>query len=115
MFPQGTPYFSESLELGADEDKTGAEKLLDEAGWKASPSGKRTNAQGEELKVKLVAYPHRPGLVIMQPVIQDTLESLGITVEKVLTGDDWSETQEIIDEGDFDSKCALCSLAKSLG
>ncbi|QDZ25283.1 hypothetical protein A3770_16p78010 [Chloropicon primus] len=102
LFPQGTPYFSESLGLGADEDKTGAEELLDEAGWKVSPSGKRTNAQGEELKVKLVAYPHRPGLVIMQPVIQDTLEGLGITVEKVLTGDDWSETQEIIDEGDFD-------------
>ena len=55
-----------------------------------------------ELTIDLVAYPHRPGLVIMQPVIEQMLTALGITVNTILTGDDWSETQQIIDGGDFD-------------
>ena len=99
LFPDFTPYFDDSSD--ANEDMVTAEKLLDSAGWKVDSSGKRTK-NGEELKMKLVAYPHRPGLVVMQPVIEETLKSLGITVDKVLTSQDWSETQEIIDDGDFD-------------
>jgi peptide/nickel transport system substrate-binding protein len=101
FFPDHTPFFSD--ESDANDDTRKAEELLEEAGWTLDPeTGMRTNNQGEELTVKLVAYPQRPGLVTMQPVIEQTLQGLGIAVDTVLTGSDWSETQEIIDEGDFD-------------
>ena len=38
----------------------------------------------------------------MQPVIAKTLEALGIAVNSVVTGDDWSETQQVIDDRSFD-------------
>jgi len=104
FFPDNTPFFSDSLAGNANEEDTErARALLDEAGWALDPvTGNRANAEGEALTVRLVAYPHRPGLGIMQPVIAESLESLGIAVETVLTGDDWSETQDIIDGEDFD-------------
>ena len=43
-----------------------------------------------------------PGLAIMQPVIAKSLENLGITVNSILTGPDWSETQAHIDDRTFD-------------
>ena len=39
----------------------------------------------EELSVKLVAYPQRPGLPIMQPVIAEQLTALGITKDRIET------------------------------
>jgi len=38
----------------------------------------------------------------MQPVIADTLNDLGINVETILTGMEWSETQQILDDRSFD-------------
>lgn len=98
LFPDYSPYFSDTLDPHGHADQ--AEELLETAGWKLE-NGKRMK-DGNELTVKLVAYPHRPGLVIMQPVIAQELGKLGITVTSVLTGDDWSETQTIIDKKDFD-------------
>ena len=54
------------------------------------------------LSVNLVAYPHRPGLGIMQPVIAKALTALGITVTTTLTGQAWSETAKIIKDRSFD-------------
>lgn len=99
LFPDNSPYFSDDSDPHADQDE--AEALLEEAGWVLTDDGKRFK-DGKELIVDLVAYPHRPGLVIMQPIIEKQLISVGITVHSKLTGDDWTETQTIIDNGDFD-------------
>jgi peptide/nickel transport system substrate-binding protein len=98
FFPDFSPYYSDSSSKAGDATAAGAK--LDEAGWTLA-NGKRSKA-GVDLTIKLVCYPHRPGLVIMQPVIETQLTALGITVNKVLTGMDWSETQKIMDDGDFD-------------
>lgn len=98
LFPDNSPFYSDDSDQHGDADA--AEALLDEAGWTLS-NGKRMK-DGEELTIRLVAYPHRPGLVIMQPVIAEAIESLGIMVETILTGDDWSETATIISDRTFD-------------
>ena len=99
LFPDNSPFYTDDSDPHDDEEASKA--LLDEAGWVLNGRGKRTK-DGEELKVRLVAYPHRPGLVIMQPIIAKVLQNLGIAVETILTGDDWSETQAIIDDRTFD-------------
>lgn len=99
LFPDYSPYFSDDSDPHGDLDA--AKALLDEAGWTLNSDGKRTKLD-EELSVTLVAYPHRPGLVIMQPVIADSLTALGITVTQIVTGQDWKETQQIIDDRSFD-------------
>ncbi|KAL7545087.1 hypothetical protein ACHAWF_008448 [Thalassiosira exigua] len=99
LFPDYSPYFSDDSDPHGDEDAAAA--LLDEAGWKLNANGKREK-DGEELSLTLVAYPHRPGLVLMQPLIEDQLNSLGIAVNTVLTGMDWDETQAILNERTFD-------------
>ena len=99
LFPDYSPYFSDdSSPLG---DVNGAMTLLDQAGWTLS-NGKRTK-DGKILSVKLVAYPQRPGLVTMQPVIKTQLEALGITVNSVTTsGSSWDQLDKIIADKDFD-------------
>jgi peptide/nickel transport system substrate-binding protein len=99
LFPDYSPYFSDDSDSHGDSDAS--EALLNEAGWILNASGKREKL-GEELTVNLVAYPHRPGLVIMQPVIEESLTSMGITANSIVTGMDWSETQGIIDDRSFD-------------
>ena len=102
LFPDYTPYFLPDA-AGSLQDKFAeAATLLDTAGWTLdSATGKRMQL-GEELTVRLIAYPHRPDLVTMQPIIEAALTGLGITVESVLTSMDWSETQAIIDGRSFD-------------
>lgn len=81
LFPEATPFYSEYMSgtLNLHADKAAAAKLLDEAGWSLHSSGKRMKG-GAELALSLIAYPFRPGLGIMQPVIKASLEGLGITV-----------------------------------
>eukprot|EP01063_Lacrimia_lanifica_P019186 TRINITY_DN2627_c0_g2_i1.p1 TRINITY_DN2627_c0_g2~~TRINITY_DN2627_c0_g2_i1.p1 ORF type:complete len:508 (+),score=206.94 TRINITY_DN2627_c0_g2_i1:79-1602(+) len=98
LFPDFSPYYVDGSEMHGQE--ANAKALLDAAGWVVR-NGKRVK-DGEELTVRLVAYPHRPGLVIMQPVIAAQLEALGITVTTVLTTMEWSTTQKIIDDRSFD-------------
>ena len=98
LFPDNSPYFLDDSDSNAQQSE--AETILDQAGWVLD--GSKRKKDGQQLKIRLVAYPHRPGLVIMQPLIADALEDLGIEVETILTGSDWSETQTIIDDRTFD-------------
>lgn len=58
-------------------DTTQAARLLDQAGWKLEADGKRRK-DGRTLDLVLVAYPQRPDLVTMQPVIRARLAALGL-------------------------------------
>jgi peptide/nickel transport system substrate-binding protein len=100
LFPAGTPWARADTQLNAQ--KTQAEQLLDQAGWTKDGSGKRTK-NGVQLKLTLVAYPQRPGLQLMQPVIAQTLTNLGITVKSVLTdGSSWTQLDNIMASKDYD-------------
>lgn len=99
LFPDYSPYFSDESDPHGHSDDAAA--LLEGAGWTLNANGIREK-DGVELTINLVAYPHRPGLVIMQPVIAESLASLGFNVNTILTGMDWSETSTIIEERSFD-------------
>ena len=68
IFPDYSPYFWDESDTHGD--LSAAKALLDEAGWTLDSNGKRMKNE-TELSVRIVAYPHRPGLVIMQPVIAE--------------------------------------------
>jgi len=100
LFPDYSPYFTD--DSNANNGNSSASKaLLAEANWTLDSNGMRTK-DGQKLHVNLVAYPHRPGLVIMQPLIDKTLIDIGINVTSILTGDDWDETTTIINSRTFD-------------
>jgi peptide/nickel transport system substrate-binding protein len=102
FFPEGTPYYQAQADTQAHGDITQAKSLLDEAGWVLNANGKREKA-GNVLTLKLVAYPQRPGLVTMQPVIKQTFENLGIVVTSVTTdGSSWDELDAIMASKDWD-------------
>merc|ERR1719471_2848082 len=82
FFPENTPYYLADTQLYGN--KSGAERLLDEAGWLKNAQGIREKA-GTPLTLKLVAYPQRPSLVTIQPVITQSLVALGITVNTKVT------------------------------
>lgn len=101
LFPDFTAYFLNTSDTSLSGDATQAAALLDAAGWTLS-NGKRSK-EGQDLTIKLVAYPQRPGLVIMQPVIAQTLTNLGITVESVVTsGKNWDELDALMAAHDYD-------------
>jgi len=100
FFPKGTPYYLEEGEATAD--KTEAESLLDQAGWQKNADGIREK-DGNPLTLKVVAYPQRPGLVTIQPVVKKNLEALGVVVNSVVTSpDNWDELDAIMAAKDFD-------------
>jgi peptide/nickel transport system substrate-binding protein len=101
LFPDYSPYYLDDSDPHGDASAAAA--LLDQAGWALNAtSGQRENANGTALTIRLVAYPHRPDLPKMQPVIAASLTDLGMVVTSILTGDDWDETQTIMDERSFD-------------
>jgi len=100
FFPKGTPYYVEDDSLHAD--KSGAATLLDEAGWVKNANGIREKA-GVQLTLDLVAYPQRPGLVTIQPLIKQQLAALGIVVNTIVTSSEsWDELDAIIADKNFD-------------
>jgi len=100
FFPYNTPYYLRDAQLHAD--RSGAASLLDEAGWLKNANGIREK-DGTPLSLDLVAYPQRPGLVTIQPVIERTLAALGIVVKtKVTSGTSWDELDQITSSNDFD-------------
>jgi peptide/nickel transport system substrate-binding protein len=99
LFPDYTPFYTDDSDPHGDPEA--AAKLLDEAGWKLNSSGKREK-DGTVLSIHLVAYPHRPGLAIMQPVIAESLKDLGMDVDTTLTSMDWDETAKIMNDRTFD-------------
>ena len=78
-------------------DLAKANKLLDQAGWKIG-KGKFREKDGQELNLKLVAYPQRPDLVTMQPVIKAMLAKVGINCETHIS----TAVSELAKSGDFD-------------
>lgn len=100
LFPDYSPYFIDESDSHGDADTAAA--LLDDAGWILNSDDGKRYKDGKELTVTLVAYPHRPGLGIMQPLIAEQLEDIGFSVNSVLTGMDWSETQAYLDDETFD-------------
>src|SRR5262249_18244145 len=59
-------------------DRAAAQALLDDAGWRLD-AGKRRK-DGQVLKLVLLAYPQRPDLVSLQPVLRNQLMRLGLEV-----------------------------------
>ena len=100
LFPANTPWTR--LDEQPHADKSGAEELLDKAGWSLDSSGRRKK-DGACLTLTVVAYPQRPGLALMLPVVTQQLESLGITVDAVLTdGSSWDQLDQIMADKDYD-------------
>jgi len=102
LFPDNSPYFSDGTDAHAD--KAGAKTLLDQAGWILNSSANNTRMKdGVPLTLDLVAYPQRPGLVLMQPVIEQALVALGVVVNRVVTsGASWTQLDNIIAGKNFD-------------
>jgi len=99
LFPDYTPYFLDGTDPHANTVE--ATKLLDEAGW--TLSGNTRMKGGVQLTLDLVAYPQRPGLVSMHPVIEQAMVALGITINGVITsGASWTQLDQIIADKDFD-------------
>lgn len=61
-------------------DVAAANRLLDQAGWQPGADGKRRR-DGAVLEVTLLAYPQRPELPVLQPVIRARLAALGFDVK----------------------------------
>ena len=78
LFPDFSPYYTEFGSMSADATTAGT--LLDAAGWALDSTTGYRMKDGEVLSVKLVAYPFRAGLGLMQPSIKDDLEAVGIEV-----------------------------------
>jgi peptide/nickel transport system substrate-binding protein len=78
-------------------DIAAAKTLLDAAGWKPGADGLRAK-DGQTLKLKVMAYPQRPDLVTMLPVVKSQLWTLGFDVDTGLTDDPSSAAAS----GDFD-------------
>ncbi|CAK0790031.1 unnamed protein product [Prorocentrum cordatum] len=78
LFLEDTPYLKPDASGTLQEDQSAAEDLLTNAGWLLE-NGKRMK-NGIELSLTLYSYPFRPDLGTMRPLIQASLESLGITV-----------------------------------
>ncbi len=76
MFPRVFPFASEAPRQA---DPRGAERLLDEAGWRAGANGQRAK-DGRTLEFTLTTYPQRPDLITLAPVIRAGLERVGFRV-----------------------------------
>jgi len=74
-----------------------AREMLDEAGWLEGSDGIREK-DGERLTLSLWAYPQRPDLVTMQPVIKQALAEIGIAIETRVT----ENASALASDGDFD-------------
>ncbi len=72
------PYFPFAAKAARPFDVAAAEKLLEDAGWKRPSAGATRAKNGAVLKITIAAYPQRPDLVTMQPVIKAQLARIGI-------------------------------------
>lgn len=77
-------------------DRAAAQALLDEAGWRLDGGKRQKN--GQALKLTVLAYPQRPDLVSLLPVLRDQLMRLGIEVETRVV----ENAQAAAKEGNFD-------------
>lgn len=93
-FPKGTPF---ALSETRPTDAAAANRLLDEAGWKRGADGKRAK-DGKPLDLVVTAYPQRPDLVTMQPVVRARLTALGIGIQTRVV----EQAGPVSSSGDFD-------------
>lgn len=91
------PYFPFAGKVARPTDLTKAQALLDEAGWKTAPSGLRQKG-GAELRLLAIAYPQRPDLVTMLPVVKAQLARIGITLDTQVV----ENISPVAAAGDFD-------------
>ncbi|WP_269932347.1 ABC transporter substrate-binding protein [Aminobacter sp. HY435] len=91
------PYFPFAARDQRPTDPAKAAALLDEAGWVAGSDGKRAR-DGQQLKLRILAYPQRPDLVTMLPVVKADLSKLGFEVETGVV----ENSNEVAATGDFD-------------
>lgn len=91
------PYFPFAGTSPRPTDATKAVALLDDAGWTAGADGKRVK-DGQPLSLLVIAYPQRPDLVTMLPVVKAALEGVGATVETRVI----ENISEVAAAGDFD-------------
>lgn len=91
------PYFPFAARSPRPTDQAKAASLLDEAGWTAGADGKRAR-DGKQLVLKVLAYPQRPDLVTMLPVVKAELAKLGIEVETGVV----ENSNDAAAAGDFD-------------
>lgn len=78
-------------------DPEAASALLDAAGWLPGTDGIREK-DGERLVLTLWAYPQRPDLITMQPVLSAMLRKIGIAVESRVA----ENASALASEGTFD-------------
>ncbi len=93
-FPKGTPF---ALNDPRPTDAAAANRLLDEAGWNRGSDGRRAK-DGKPLDLVVTAYPQRPDLVTLQPVVRAQLSALGIGVRTRVV----EQPGPISSSGDFD-------------
>ncbi len=91
------PYFPFAPREPRKADRDAAASLLSEAGWEAGADGVRTR-DGERLSVRILAYPQRPDLVTMLPVVRAHLSDLGFEVETRVV----ENVGDAAAQGDFD-------------
>jgi len=91
------PYFPFAGKAARPTDATAAAALLDDAGWTAGADGARQK-DGAPLRLTVLAYPQRPDLVAMLPVVKAQLAPLGIAVETKIV----ENANDVAASGDYD-------------
>jgi peptide/nickel transport system substrate-binding protein len=91
------PYFPFAGKETRPTDAAKAAALLDAAGWTTGVDGKRSK-EGAPLELTVLAYPQRPDLVAMLPVVKAQLAPLGIAVETKIV----ENANEVAASGDYD-------------
>ena len=91
------PYFSFAPADARPSDRDAAAERLAEAGFEVGGDGILAR-DGERLSVRILAYPQRPDLVTMLPVVRAHLAGLGFEVDTRVV----ENVSEAAAEGDFD-------------
>ncbi|MGJ3264178.1 MAG: ABC transporter substrate-binding protein [Salinarimonas sp.] len=93
--------FAQAYPFAADvvpaHDPAEAARMLEAAGWTRGPDGVRAK-DGVRLVLDLVAYPQRPDLVTLQPVLRAVLAEIGVGVTTRVT----EAANDVALSGDFD-------------
>ncbi|CAG7637029.1 Nickel-binding protein NikA [Paenibacillus solanacearum] len=104
-FPAGLPY---AITTSTETDRSKAEKILDEAGWKKGPDGIRAK-DGQKLKLKMLTY------TVFQPLaiaLQSQLKGVGIEIE--LNPVETTASNQMMLDGTFDT-ATYCSCGTATG
>lgn len=104
-FPPVLPFGGSELK-GYAYNPEGANKLLDEAGWKPGSDGIRQKG-GKRLEYTFLTYKNRPELPVLMEAIQGQLKEIGIKIEIKNV----ENASEVMKGGDFDGSIYSFSTA----